>query len=222
MAKAQPKVASLRQLVEEAAQVGRQRAAFLADWREQHPTLNGWLQACLALAGLSDPDELLALRARIEAEAPRLHRLCAHVGRAWSRPISRDGQPPTDRPAPALDFEGTGSELELPAWVERQRLGLGVEQASAVAGVLAAELGRGWGWRGHVDEAGAILAGLAEQLAALQQRMSATPPAWDELELATDGRVLVVGTAVEALPHESLAARSADAGAVSALLPLAA
>jgi hypothetical protein len=52
--------------------------------------------------------------------------------------------------------------------------------------------------------------------------MSALPgPAWGDLELV-GGRVVVAGTTIEALPHDTLAQRAADAAAEALVLQRAA
>jgi hypothetical protein len=201
---------SLRELVAAASRVGRQRAAFLADWRERHLSQEAWIEASVALSGL-DAVALVELRARIEVECPRVRRLCLKVADGWGRSYARDGLPPTDRPGPHDAFDD--DQREPGAWLERKMAGISVEAASGIAGLLAAEQSlRGWGRCERVGEAEERLQGWAQELAALQTRIAAAPPSWGDLEPGAGDAVLVAG--VPLLPWQSLAQRAADAGAL--------
>jgi hypothetical protein len=202
--------APLRELVVQAMRIGAERAVALADWRHAHVTRDGWLRCCVELAGLQDVAELQALRERIKADTPRLAMLCRMVARSWATPIARDGQPPTDRPAPARDFED--SEREGPAWTERVMNRVSTAEASAVAGLLAVEAGRGWGYAAHPDEPRLRLEAWARELRRLQDRMLAISPTWADLTEGPGGAVLVAGVAL--LPAGSLAERAAAQAAV--------
>jgi hypothetical protein len=209
-----PAAPTLTELVARAIAVGKARHLFLSDWRHSHPSLSGWLEACRELAGLQDPVELLALRERVEADTPRLFALCRRVALGWARSYAVDQLPPIDRPGVAPDFEN--AERENPAWTERVMNRITSAQASAVAGLLAAEMGRGWGWAEHVDEGRLRLESWSKELQRLQMRIDASPIAWADLAEGVDGRVLVAG--VPLLPAENLAARAADAGTLMPVL----
>ena len=157
---------SLPELVAAAMRVGKDRAAFLSDWRCRHLTQEAWIEASVALSGM-EPVALVELRARIEAEQPRLFRLCRQVADGWSRSYARDGLPPVDRPGPHGVFED--DEREPAAWVERSMGGITTTAASAVAGLLVAELGRDvWGRCSQPDEAEQQLQAWRQELARLQ------------------------------------------------------
>jgi hypothetical protein len=209
---------SLRELVRLAHDLGARRAAFQADWRNWHPTQSAWIAASVALSGLGSLEALQALRARIEREAPHLGRLCRATAQGWMMATSADGAPGVDRPGEHGVF---GSERETPALVERMVAKVSIAEASAVAGLIASEMNRPFGLAPSVEAGHQRMAELADELHRIQTAIAATRPAWSDLVLAGDGRVLVAGSLVELLPHESLAARASDAGAESVMLALA-
>jgi hypothetical protein len=162
-----PASPTLRELVMAAKEIGAARVAFLADWRHSHLSLSGWLKACRELAGVQDAAELRALRTRIEADTPRLFALCRRVALGWARSYAVDQLPTVDRPVVATEFED--AERENPAWTERVMHRVSTAQASAVAGLLAAEMGRAWGYCEHPDE-GRLRAGAWQRELRLQTR----------------------------------------------------
>jgi hypothetical protein len=105
------------------------------------------------------------------------------------------------------------------AFAERIHAGITVEEASAVAGLYATEMGRPFGRAETVEAGPARLAGYDAELADLQTRMNATPLRWSDLQEAPGGAVTVAGAPL--LPGDQLALRAAERGASEALEELA-